>query len=219
MNMLKNKFSAVHEIAAKKAIKQFASKFKFVYFGKIDQHGSDQKFVRGVTASVNHADDYCVMGSFKGRDIIIVQRQNTLSFAGSQPQLYKWQIMQIDLNRSDMPHVFIDGNHYEKAFYSDFFAKHSSYENAAGLFTFDDPLFLKHFKVFAGQNSMRAVRNTLTPEITAMLAHHFKQFDYEINGDSLMVYATNAVATLKLLQEMMRIGVWLADSLDTPDLR
>ncbi|MGD8373900.1 MAG: hypothetical protein PVI21_03525 [Candidatus Woesebacteria bacterium] len=214
MNILKSKISTVQDVAAKRAIKQFASKFKFVYFGKINQHESDQWVVRGVTLSVSHKDDYCAMGSFRGRDVVVVERQNTLNFLPGQSKNYKWQIMQIDLKSKGLPHVFLDANHHEKSFYYDFFAKYSKHENLYGSFLQDDPQFLKYFKILANQSDINKVRSMISPEITAMLAHHFKQFDYEIDDDTLIIYATNMSITVKNLQEMLRVGVWLADELD-----
>lgn len=214
MKILKSKISTVQDVAAKRAIKQFASKFKFVYFGKINQNEDDHWVVRGVTASANHKDDCCAMGGFRGRDVVIVERQNTLSFLPGQPKHYKWQIMQIDLKSSGLPHVFLDANHHEKSFYYDFFAKYGKHENLYGSFLQDDPLFLKHFKVLADQNSVNSVRAIVSPVITAMLGHHFRQFDYEIDDDTLIIYATNLPITVKTLQEMLRVGVWLADELD-----
>ena len=47
-----------------------------------------------------------------------------------------------------------------------------------------------------------------------MLAHHFIQFDYELQNDTLYVYSSNPVTQEHDIERMARIGLWLAETLE-----
>jgi len=204
----------VRHAASRQVIKQFAHKFDFVYFGHVDPQRDEQQIIRGITASAEHIDRHFAFGSFRGRDIAVVERQNTLHFPGQGTQSYRWLIMQFDLHDAGHPHAFMDAHHHEEIFYANLFTKHGQLDDVTALFASHDPLFAANFKTFARSRDAGRVHLMLTPAITAMLAHHFKQFDYEIAEDSLYVYASNVVVTLSTLQEMLRVGVWLVEQLD-----
>lgn len=204
------------ELATKKIIKQLAHKFGFVYFGRINHQEVQYQLLRGVTSSARHIDNHYTVGSFRGYDLVLVERRDTLVFPGKTPHAYRWLIMQFDLKKSTLPHIFIEGNHHEEVFFAELLIKHAQLHNASNLFLMHDPLFTKHFKIFTTAHVFSQVQNIITPDISSMLAHHFHQFDYEINNESLLVYATNpTVVTLNLPQEMMRVGLWLAERLDS----
>lgn len=211
---LKRPLRLAHSLAVKKVIKQFAHKFEFVYFGYVNHQEDEHELVRGITAAVTHHDDHFTVGNFRGRDVTLVERQDTLTFPGKPAQSYRWIIMQLDLKQDGIPHMFIDAHHHDEVFYANVFVKHKIFENAASQFMQHDPQFTKYFKIFAPTNVFDELQDVLTPEITAMLSHHFKQFDYELFEDRLLIYASNAVVTLGTLQEMLRVGIWLAERLD-----
>ncbi len=211
--ILKHPFGFAHYMATKRAVKHWAQKFDLVYFGRVNQREDDHELVRGITLSAEHKDDHYTVGSFRNHDFIFVERQNILKFPGKQPQAYRWLLLQVDLKRSNVPHIFIDANHHEEVFYANLFVKFSHFENAAHIFA-RHPFFTKHFKVFAQPETFDEVAELLNNEVTAMLAHHFRQFDYELYDDRLVVYASNSVVRPALLQEMMRVGMWLAEHLN-----
>src|SRR6266550_1498647 len=177
MQFVAHPLSLTTELATKKVIKQFAHKFDFVYFGAVDHQEDEQQLVRGMTLSHSHLDSHFTVGHFRGHDVTLVQRQNSLTLPGKQPQHYRWLIMQLDLKRSGLPHVFIDANHHDEVFYSHLFMKFANFTNAASLFSARDPLFAKYFKVFTPPDKLDAVNTMLNTEVTPMLAHHFHQFD------------------------------------------
>jgi hypothetical protein len=123
-------------------------------------------------------------------------------------------IMQVDLKRDNLPLIFIDANHHEVTFYESLFMRFANLTKANDIFTQSDPLFAGTFKVYAPVDRFDAIGTVLDSEATAMLAHHFRQFDYEIEADRLLVYASNTVITSHLLHEMLRVGSWLADHLE-----
>lgn len=212
---LKHPFGFAHYVATKRVVKQWAQKFDLVYFGKVDQQEDDYELVRGITLSAEHKDDHYTVGNFRNHDLTLVERQNILTYPGKPPQAYRWLLLQIDLQRDGLPHIFIDANHHEEVFYANLFVKFSEFDNMTPVFQQADAFFAKHFKVFAPPERFDDTRRILNPDVMAMLAHHFKQFDYELQGDRLVIYASNSVVTLALLQEMMRVGFWLADHLNS----
>lgn len=211
---LRRPLSFVHDITTKHMIKQFVDKFEFVYFGRVDHREDEHQLVRGLTASAEHSDNHYVVGTFRGHDVTLVERQNILHYPGKAPQAYRWLIMQVDLKRGGFPHIFMDAHHHEEVFYANLFVKFGNFEDASRIFGRHDTLFRKHYKVFAPPDMFEEVDETVNPEISAMLAHHFRQFDYEIDDDRLLIYASNTQLSMKLLHEMLRVGVWFADQLN-----
>jgi hypothetical protein len=218
MQLISHPFSIGRGLATKKIIKQFTHKFDLVYFGYVNQREDDHELIRGITVAANHTDNHFSVGHFHGHDISLVERQNTLTFPDKQPQQYRWIIMQIDLRRSELPHIFIDAHHHDEMFYANLFVKFANLAHADSLFAESDPLFARYFNVFTPADKFDDAELLLSKEVTAMLAHHFRQFDYELGGDRLLVYASNPVVSLHLLQEMLRIGTWLADQFNAVEL-
>jgi hypothetical protein len=211
---VRQKLSLLGDLATKRVIKQFASKYHLVYFGAVDAREDEHELVRGVTVSTSHVDNHYTVGTLQGRDIILVHRKNTLTFPGKTPSQYKWLIMQLDLAKTGLPHIFVDAHHHDETFYANLFIALPQFQNVTTHLFGDDALFSKRCKVFAFPHEYEAVKGVLRSDITAGIAQHFHQFDYEIIDDRLYVYASNGVVTMTVLQEMLRVGVWLADVLD-----
>lgn len=217
MQLLSRPLSLGREIATKKVIKQFAHKFGLVYFGYVNQREDEHELIRGITVSATHIDNHFCVGDYKGHDISLVERHNTLIYPERDPVHYRWLIMQIDLKREGLPHVFIDSNHHDEAFYATLFMKFANMSNASTIFAASNPLFARTFRTFAPADKFDEVEAMLEGDIAAMLAHHFKQFDYEIDGDRVIIYAENPAVTSHVLHEMLRVGQWLASHLDQAD--
>lgn len=212
---IKQPISLAHDLATKKIFKQFARKFDFVYFGHVSHQEDEHQLIRGVTSAARHVDNHYTVGTFRNYDATFVERQDTVTFPSKPSHTYRWVILQLDLKRGGLPHIFIEGSHHEEVFFANLFVKFAQFHNATNIFLQHDPLFTRHFKVFAAADAFTVAPHVLHYELTAMLAHHFRQFDYEVDDDRLLIYACNpSVVTLHLLQEQMRVGIWLAEQLD-----
>ncbi len=218
MRLLSRPLMVGRELASKKIIKQFAHKFGLVYFGYVNQREDEHELIRGITVSATHIDNHFCVGDFRGHDISVVERRNTLNYPEQPPVHYRWVIMQFDLKREGLPHIFIDGNHHDEVFYTTLFMKFANMSNASTIFATTNPLFARIFRTFAPADRFDEVEAVLSGDIAAMLAHHFKQFDYEIDGDRVLVYAENPTVTSHLLHEMLRVGQWLAERLEKAEL-
>ena len=218
LQLFSRPLSLGREVATKKIIKQFARKFGFVYFGYVNQREDEHELIRGITVSSTHVDKHFCVGDYKGHDISIVERRNTLIYPEQPPVSYRWLIMQVDLRRDGLPHVFIDGNHHDENFYMTLFMKFANMSNTSTVFGSTNPLFARTFRTFAPADRFDEVEAMLRGDTASMLAHHFKQFDYEIDGDRLLIYAENPTVTSHVLHEMLRVGQWLAGQLDKASL-
>ncbi|HSE60784.1 MAG TPA: hypothetical protein VLA88_00655 [Candidatus Saccharimonadales bacterium] len=211
---MRHRLSLIGDLATKRVIKQFAAKYHLVYFGAVDAREDEHELVRGVTVSTSHIDNHYTVGTLQGRDITVVHRKNTLTFPGKAPSQYKWLILQLDLARTGLPHIFIDAHHHDETFYANLFIALPQFQNVTAHLFAQDAAFSKHCKAFGFPHDYEAIAAVLQPDVTAAIGHHFHQFDYEIIDDRLYVYASNSVVTMTVLQEMLRVGVWLADFLD-----
>ena len=204
----------VRSLAAKHTIHQFANKFNLVYFGHVNPRDDDYELVRGVTVSTTHVDSHYTVGTIEGRDVILVERGNKLHFPGKKPVHYTWLILQVDLQRCGLPHVFIDVRQQDETFYSALFTKLPQFKDITQIFAGRDDALVRHGVVFGYPQHYAEIGAMLPPNITAPLVHEFKQFDYEIHGDKLYVYASKTRPNLPVLQDMVRVGLWLADQLE-----
>jgi hypothetical protein len=198
------------DAATKRAIKQFTTKYHFVYFGHVDPREDEYELVRGVTVSTTHADNHYTVGSYNGHDILLVERHNTLTFPGKQDSTYRWLIMQLDLTRTGLPHIFVDCHHHDAVFYANTFAAHNGVQDMSSYFADLSTAFNQHCRVFASPAHYAAARALLQPKVADALAQ-FHQFDFEFFEDRVLIYASNNVVTPQLLDDMLRVGVWLAD--------
>lgn len=210
-----DRIKIIGDLATKRTIKQFAAHHHLVYFGHVDPRDEDYELVRGATVSTTHVDNHYTVGSIEGRDVIIVERHNKFAFPGKAPVMHRWLIMQIDLNQQDQPHIFIDAHQQNENFYDMLFTELPHFQNISHVFINRDPTFAKHCNVFGFPHHYEAIGRTLVPDITGPLVQQFRQFDYEIQDDRLFVYSSKTRPTLASLQEMARVGTWLAAQLDS----
>ncbi|HEX6462728.1 MAG TPA: hypothetical protein VFZ58_05700 [Candidatus Saccharimonadales bacterium] len=214
-NLLKKWGALLRPSLSKRAIKAFAKRFDLVYFGHIDHRYDEHAVIRGVTASAHHIDNHFAVGTLKGRDMSVLERTNTLRFPGKPASEYTWIILQIDLSDGlELPHIFIDAFHHDELFYANLFVNFANFQLAQSLFVHHDPLFHQHFKVYVPTDKFDDVAALFDNETTSMLAHHFTKFDYEIEDNILYVYASNQYATERDIEQMARIGLWLANKLE-----
>lgn len=200
-------FSALHKLATRNTIRQFANKHHLVYFGTVDAYSDEHQLVRGVTAAATHSDSHYTVGTFNGHDLILVERRNSVSHPGMPTTKHHWLVLQLDLKHGDWPHVFID-SHHDQTFHSNLRIGHAKLGDVTSLVP-----KLGHSRILAPVEHLEDVRGIISNDFVAAM-HSFKHFDFEINDDQLYVYAHNPIITTVLLTDMLRVGAWLADYLD-----
>lgn len=200
----------------KRVFMQFAEKIGLVYFGYVNQRSDEHRLVRGLTVSARHRDsNYCV-GSFKGYDISLVERTDTIRFPGKPSKTHNWIIMTFDLHIPEgVPHVFIGLHTHSETFYSHLFTKFTNMVKAPlGTFGAHDPLFINKYAMYTEPAHIVAAEQLFSRDITAEIAKHFGSFTVELFDDSLYIYAEHQRPTGVLLERMLKCGLWLAESLD-----
>jgi hypothetical protein len=206
---------AVRGLVNRRTFKQLADKFHLVYFGHVNPRDDDYELVRGVTVSTTHVDNYYTVGTIKDHDVIMVERSNNIHFPGKPPTHYSWVILQVDLHRGGLPHIFVDIRQQDETFYSTLFTKLPQFQDITHIFSGRDNELVRRGKVFGYPQHYAEIGEVLTPEVTLPLIRDYKQFDYEIHGDKLYIYASKIRPTLVVLQDMVHVGLTLAQQLDS----
>lgn len=211
---LRQHLTVLNDAAIKRVVKQFCAKYDLVYFGHVDAREDDHQLIRGITASAGHSDNHYAVGTFQGHDVMLVQRRTALTFPGKPDAEYKWLIMQFDLKRGGVPHIFMDAHRHNETFYANLFLKVPQFEDIHQALQQRDPHFAARYKIFALPHDYQKIDAVLLPQITNAITQHFSQFDFEIIDDRIYIYASGNMVTIAALQEMLRAGVWLADNLN-----
>jgi len=200
----------------KKVFKDACERYDLVYFGFVSQHKDEHEMVRGFTLSPSHVDQHYCVGTVASRDMILLQRTETVSFPAQPSKAYTWTVLQVDLRRNDVVHTFLNSTDYDEIIYKQLFAKfqHMSQVNP-GILVGYDAQFLNKFRVYASPQRLDEVLRQLRPEIAAMIGHHFAGIDVEYYGDQLILYIQTNSPTKQDIDNLMRLGVWLAEQIDS----
>ncbi len=190
-------------------------RYSLVYFGTVDAQSDEHTLVRGLTVSPRHVDRHYCVGSVEGFEIIMLERTDQLYFPYKQPETYRWTIVQIDLDRIRLPHVFLDAHHHQSAFYDAFFAKYPTMRKGdVNLFADHDPRFAHAFSTYCTPQDIAIVMQILHYDMTATLGHHFAHYDFELFEDKLLVYSSNRQPTRTVIDDLFRAGIWMAREIE-----
>ncbi|HSE29617.1 MAG TPA: hypothetical protein VLA77_03480 [Candidatus Saccharimonadales bacterium] len=201
----------VKHFTTKLVVKKFADKLHFVYFGHVGLQ-DDHTMVLGATASTSHEDNFYTVGYFEGHDVILLQRTNTLHFPGKATVNYKWLIFQFDLKQSNLPHIFIDNQHHDETFFANLAVGFTKLKDMSGAFTDVGAT------VLIDPVRYPAARMLLSPAIVNTLTQNFRHLDVEINDDQLFIYAKDTHINMRLLENILKLGSWMAAQLDSTKL-
>lgn len=194
---------------------KIASQYNLTYFGTVmpDQQ-QDYLPVRGMTASPEQVDDNYTAGRIAGFPVQLLQRSHDVYLRDNRRVRRVWTITQIDLPSPRWPHAIIGGKDKQTGEESILASYLRMYEiNLAGLGPAVAPEFIDKFAVYISPQDIDYLPQLLTPDIQAMLALHFADHDFEIDGDKLYVYSTSQPLTVITLDRQLRIAIWLAKQL------
>jgi hypothetical protein len=200
----------------KRVFMQFAEKIGLVYFGYVDQRDDDHRLVRGLTVSASHRDNHYCIGSFRGYDMTLVERVDTLRFPGKPAKSHDWIIMTFDLHAPvDVPHVFIGLHTHSDTFYAHLFTKFSQLAKAPlGTFEAYDPAFVGRYSVYTEPSQYLEAERLFDHAVTKAIAERFGSMTVEVVDGCLYIYAEHQRPTVAFLERMVTCGVWLAQSID-----
>ena len=200
----------------RRAFMQFAEKAGLVYFGYVDQHSDEHRLVRGLTVSSSHKDNNYCIGSFKGYDVTVVERTDTLHFPGKPSRSQDWLIMTFDLHTHvDLPHTFIGLHTHSETFYAKLFTKFARLSKAPmGTFMHLSREFSDKYAIFTEPDRLMQAEALFDSEVTKSMAAAFGSLTVEIADGCLYVYAWHQRPSVPFLTRMLQNGLWLASALD-----
>ena len=199
--------------ANRKFFGQIANEYDLVYFGSVDSRIDDEyKEVRGLTASPIVRDENYTTGNVYDYEVIFLERSKKVYLENNQSEKRKWTILQVQLKKAHLPHIFIDNSQnkssYGRLLMSALRLPEINWQNFS-----NNDSFSQVFTVYTKPQSMQDVRDILTDEAQVMLMTHFSAFDYEMLDDKIIIYSGDKV-DLQLLDRMLRVGLWLVRNAD-----
>ncbi len=197
----------------KKLITSFAERCNMVYFGFVSQMSDEHRIVRGLTVSTKHQDHHYCIGSYRGYDVVFVERTDTLLTSGHK---HTWHILEFDLNTTvDLPHIFIGSSTHGNGFHSLLNAKYSAMIAAPLEHDTSYPSsFTSYFSLYVKPSQMMKSELLIDPGTAEMIGKHFKGLVVEIHESSLYIYSEKAHLSAHLLDTMIANGTWLARHID-----
>lgn len=208
-------FRFSHAAKIKKLFKDACEQYDLVYFGSVSQHSDDHQMVRGFTLSPSHVDRHYCVGTVSGRDVILLERTDTISFPDRPSKAYTWMVLQVDLNLRSPLHMVLNSFQYEEPVYATLFTKlHHLHQLTAAELPQMDQQFVKHFSVYVALQLMDRMHAIISPDTATVMGHHFKGLDYEILEDELIVYLPTVTPTRHDIDTMFKAGVWLAGEIE-----
>ncbi len=200
---------------AKKVFKDLCEQLDLVYFGSVSQHHDEHQMVRGFTLSPSHVDRHYCVGTVGGRDIIVLQRTDTVSFPDKPSKAYTWVLLQLDMKKRTDLHLVLNSYNYESPVYDTLFKKLQHLQLISpGSLPYYDQSFLQRFKLYSQLHNADHIQQTLSNETARTLSHHFGMFDYELIEDELIVYAPVSMPHQKDIEHMIKAGLWFTDELE-----
>ncbi len=197
---------------ARKVFKNACNRYDLVYFGQVSQNVDEYKMVRGFTLSPSHVDRHYCVGTVADKDVVLLERSDTISSPSKPSQHCTWIILKIDLLGKSPCHIVLNGHAYDAITYEYLEIKYRSHHHldAYQLHGYD-PEFMKQFRVYVPSHELDTLRYLISPETSAILGHHFGKLDFELVGDELIVYLPTLRPQLDDIELMLKGGLWLAD--------
>lgn len=202
--------------SGKRVIARFVESIGWVYLGHVDQHKDEHDLVRGFTLSIEHHDNHYSVGEIADYKGALVQRTDTVHSPGKPSKDYKWTILQLRLNEHTGIHTFVSSVDHSDTFYSLFFTKYMRFRKLShSLWSGHDPLFTQHFSVFGTHEKSHDIASLLDPQLTVVLAHHFKGIEFELQDNILYTYISNEKVSSEQLERLFKNSVWLAQQIES----
>jgi hypothetical protein len=196
-------------------LRAFARKAGLVYFGTVDQHIDEHEVIRGLTVSTSHQDDHYAVGSFDGYDVSLVDRFDIVVDSKGSTVEHSWVILQLTLERVDLPHIFLKPVNHGSGAYDKFFTAFTHLKPVNSLFQgAHSDEFHGRYELFASSSSALEIENTFTPLATKTIATRLWPHAVEIFDGKLYVYTTQVHLTSTLLETCLESALWLAKTLD-----
>lgn len=199
----------------RRLFKSVCEQYDLVYFGSVSQHSDDHQMVRGFTLSPSHVDRHYCVGTVSGRDVILLERTDTVSFPDKPSKAYTWVILQVDLSVKSPLHMVLNSYGYEEPVYKTLFTKlHHLHQIDPSSLSAYDQKFVSSFHLFVALQLVDHLSTVLAYDTANVLGHHFKGLDFEIVEDELIVYLPTVTPHARDIDHLFKAGVWLAGEIE-----
>lgn len=197
-----------------RVVRRFAQELGMVYFGFVDQEDDDHRLLRGMTVSTTHRDHYYSVGTFRGYDIALAVRRDTLTYPDRRLKDHHWTIMTLDLHSSyELPHVYIGHRNIREQL----LARYSTLQQIPmGEYNGDayPERFLREYSVYGKLTHAQFIELLFLPSTAAIIAERFDGISLELHENTLYLYCPQKHPSRALLDRMLKGGLWLAGELD-----
>lgn len=196
-------------------VQKFSKSLGLVHFGAVNQHDDDYDAIRGFTASLTHQDTHYAVGTYNGFNIRIVNRFDVIRIAGNPNHEQLWTILEIELDRHTVPHMFFVPTGREAGEYGRLYATqpHMQPLNSM-LFDNRSPEFHGRFQILASPSYAHEVETLFTSPIIVGIGSRFWPHGIEIEHGKILIYLTEHRLTKAVLETALASGLWLAETID-----
>ena len=203
--------------ANRRLFTSFSNKYKFLYFGVVDQTTDEHKVVRGFTVSSTHNDNHYCVGSTNGYNATIVNRCDAVWHnKKNKTRMNDWLIVAIDLQtEKNVPHFLVQPNNHDSQLFNIFFSLFPNMHNLNSYMSdTSNNEFSSRFSIFAKPDNIQEIKKIFIDEITKVLGAHFWPLAIELHNNVLYVYSIDTKTSVRLLETMLKNGLWLAKKID-----
>lgn len=197
------------------ALKRFGATLGLVHFGNVHQHDDDFDTIRGFTASLTHRDTQYAVGTYNGFNIRFVNRFDVIRIAGNPNHEQLWTIVEVELERRNLPHVFFVPTGRESGEYGRLYATQPNIQPLNSMILDNkSPEFHGRFQIVASPAHSHEVGTLFTSPVIVGIASRFWPHGIEIEHGKLLVYITEHRLTKAVLESALASALWLAETID-----
>lgn len=197
------------------ALRRLYNSIGLVSFGSVHQHDDDINVIRGFTASLTHQDLHYAVGNYNGYSIRIVDRYDMVRTPQAKHHLQQWAIIEIDLNQSELRHLFFVPTGSQSSEYARLFATQPHMQPLNSLLLHNKSSeFHGRFQILARTSHSQEVARLFSSPIIVGIAARFWPHGIEIEHGKLLVYITEHRLTKTVLESTLASALWLAETID-----
>jgi hypothetical protein len=196
-------------------LQTFSAHIGLVTFGTVHQHDDDHDAIRGFTASLTHRDTHYSVGTYNDFNIRLVNRFDSINIAGNPHHEQLWTVLEIELNHTNLPHMFFVPTGREAGEYGRLYATHPTMTPLNSMLLDNkSPEFHGRFQILAHATHSREIEMMFTSPFIVGIASRFWPHGIEIENGKLLIYITEHRLTKAVLELALASGLWLAETID-----
>lgn len=196
-------------------VRKFAQKIGLVYFGSIDQHDDDIDAIHGFTASLSHRDTQYSVGTYSETNVRLVNRFDMIRVAKSHRRQQLWTIIEIELEPSRLPHMFLIPTGASDGEYGRIYSLHSQMQPLNSMiWQRNSPAIYGKFQIVASPSRAHYLEHVFTSSVMIDIVHRFWPHAIEIERNKLLVYIIDKKMTMATLESSLVSAMWLAKILN-----